>query len=141
MRMQELEANYQRFEETKAAYNKAKKEHDKAAAEEAWDAYQGLEEETEAKAKDYELMMRLYRTMKERGNDYLSVDGHDYDDEERLLEIFREYGVEAFTFTCTSTNALDRAWNFQKAGAQNKGIVEIKGRRSDKEHGFLFTLN
>ena len=149
MRMQELESDYRRYEEADAAYTKADHEHDEAAVREARDAYHKLLEEIRAKGKDYSFMMRLYSDMKKRRNDYIDMDGT-YDDEEKIIGIFRDFGVKAFTFTSTWTNALDSAWNYQKAGAQPAGMIEVNGNQKlrfgsdevefEKKHGFLFTL-
>jgi hypothetical protein len=149
MRMQEIEADYRRYEEADAAYTKADMEHDEAAVKEAREAYHKLLEEVRAKGKDYSFMMRLYSDMKKRHNDYIDMDGT-YDDEEKIIGIFRDFGVKAFTFTSTWSSALESAWNYQKAGTKVDGMIEVNGNQKisfgsdevefEKKHGFLFTL-
>lgn len=149
MRMQEIEADYRRYEEADAAYTKADMEHDEAAVKEAREAYHKLLDEVRAKGEDYSFMMRLYSDMKKRHNDYLDMDGT-YDDEKKIIGIFRDFGVKAFTFTSTWSSALESAWNYQKAGAKAAGMIEINGNQKitfgsdevkfEKKHGFLFTL-
>ena len=149
MRMQELEADYRRYEEIDAAYTKAERENNDEAIRRAWEEHKEIVKEVRAKGRDYDFMMRLYSDMKERRNDYIDMDGT-YDDEEKILGIFRDFGVKAFTFTSTWSSALDSAWNYQKAGAKAAGMIEVNGNQKtrfgsdeaefEKKHGFLFTL-
>ena len=59
----------------------------------------------------------------------------------------REYGIEAFTFSPSWTNALESAWLFTQNGCTMEGIVEINDRckailsdEYEKRHALMFRV-
>ena len=110
------------------------------------EGYQELLQEVRADGEDFSSMMRLYSEMKQRGNKLLDVSGS-YTEPERIIQMFKEFGVKEFTFSSNWTNAKDTAWVFMKMGCNLKGMVEIysdnkklMNNEYEKRPAFLFTL-
>ena len=70
--------------------------------------------------------MRLYSDMKKHGNSLLDLSGT-YQEPEKILQVFREFGVKEFTFSSSWSSAIEVAWEFTKNGCTLKGMTEIYG--------------
>ena len=89
---------------------------------------------------------RLYKQMKECGNEYIDLSFLIHD-EVGVLQTLRKYGVEHFTFSSGWSSAVESAWIFQQNGCKLEGLVELYGLNRDwttgereKVHGYLFRL-
>lgn len=85
----------------------------------------------------------------ERGNEYIDLaECYDYRDEKGLVELFRKYGIERFTFSSGWSSAVESAWIFTENGCTLEGMVKVhtqhKAWGSDEYeigHGYLFKVN
>ena len=91
-------------------------------------------------------MMRLYSDMKKHGNSHLDLSGT-YQEPEKILKTFREFGVTEFTFSSSWSSAIQVAWAFTQMGCTLKGMTEINGsgrkfmsKEYEKVPAFLFSL-
>ena len=82
------------------------------------------------------------------GNEYIDLSElHEYRDAKELIDSFREYGVEAFTFSSGWSSATGSAWTFLQNGCTLTGMVEINGPHKalgsdtyEKRPAFLFRV-
>jgi predicted CopG family antitoxin len=127
-RNEELERKFDK-EENKMQQKKpgcTEKVGDAQTMEACRDAYQELVKEVRAEGEDFGNMMRLYSDMKKHGNSLLDLSGT-YQEPEKILKVFREFGVKEFTFSSTWSSAIQVAWAIYPAGLQLKGMTEIYG--------------
>ena len=113
----------------------------------ARDSYHEMEDEIlKTEDDDFGFAYRLYKQMKECGNEYidLSIAIHD---EVGVLQTLRKYGVERFTFSSGWSSAVESAWIFQQNGCRLEGLIELNSIHKDwttgereKVHGYLFTI-
>ena len=137
---------YERNLDMAKKFNEAEKANDEKGMGVCREGYQELLQEDRAEGEDFSSMMRLYSEMKQRGNKLLDVSGS-YTEPERIIQMFKEFGVTEFTFSSNWTNAMDTAWAFTKMGCNLKGMVEIyrdnkKFMNNEYEKGpaFLFKM-
>ena len=119
-----FEEDYQVRTAIKKAYEEAQTEEGKDAAREKM---QRLEETINAKGKSYRRLFRAYLDMKERGNEHLDF-GRDTVWERDIPEIvasLKENVAERLTISARSTDAIETAAGFEKAGCQLIGLTEI----------------
>jgi hypothetical protein len=121
------------FEEDYQTRIALEKAYDEAETEESKDAIrekaQRLDEAINAKGKSYRRLFRAYLDMKERGNEHLDF-GRDAIWERDIPEIvtsLKENNIKAFTLSARSTDAIETAAGFEKAGCQLIGLTEING--------------
>ena len=145
-KMEMLERFYERHEELERKFDAAEKAGDTKAMDACQDSHQNLLQEVRVEGEAFGDMMRLYSEMKQRGNKLLDVSGS-YTEPERIIQMFKEFGVTEFTFSSNWTNAMDTAWAFTKMGCNLKGMVEIyrdnkKFMKKKKKKGpaFLFKM-
>lgn len=132
--------------EIKASYHAAETEEGREAARQA---YQEWKETVIAKGEEYGRIYKMLSDAAELGNEYIDLsECHEYRDEKGLIELFRKYGIERFTFSSGWSSAVDSAWIFVENGCTVEGMVEIntqfKAWGSDeyeKRHGYLFKVN
>ena len=142
-----LEQVYTREAELERAYEAAKAAGDEAGMEKARKEYQAMENEVlETEDSDFGFAFRLYKQMKECGNEYidLSIAIHD---EVGVLQTLRKYGFEHFTFSSGWSSAVESAWIFQQNGCRLLGLIELNSIHKDwttgereKVHGYLFSI-
>ncbi len=142
-----LEQVYTREAELERAYEAAKVAGDEAGMEKARKEYQAMEKEVlETEDSDFGFAFRLYKQMKECGNEYidLSIAIHD---EVGVLQTLRKYGFEHFTFSSGWSSAVESAWIFQQNGCRLLGLIELNSIHKDwttgereKVHGYLFSI-
>ena len=142
-----LEQVYTREAELERAYEAAKAAGDEAGMEKARKEYQAMEKEVlEKEDSDFGFAYRLYKQMKECGNEYidLSIAIHD---EVGVLQTLRKYGFEHFTFSSGWSSAVESAWIFQQNGCRLLGLIELNSIHKDwttgereKVHGYLFSI-
>ena len=136
---------YAREEAIKNAYYAAEKAGDEAGKEKARADIRSLNEEIAAKGDAYAFVYRLYKEMKEVGNEH--IDLHDtIRDEAKMIETLRSLGVESFTFSSGWSSAVESAWIFQQNGCRLEGLIELNSQYKDlegnreKAHGYLFSI-
>ncbi|WP_278675972.1 hypothetical protein [Acidaminococcus fermentans] len=145
-KMDMIERFYGRNEELERTFAAAEKAGDAAAMDACQDAYQDLLQEVRAEGEAFGDMMRLYSDMKKHGNSHLDLSGT-YQEPEKILKTFREFGVTEFTFSSSWSSAIQVAWAFTQMGCTLKGMIEIYGsgrkimsKEYEKVPAFLFSL-
>ena len=145
-KMEMIERFYGRNEELERTFAAAEKAGDAAAMDACQDAYQDLLQEVRAEGEAFGDMMRLYSDMKKHGNSHLDLSGT-YQEPEKILKTFREFGVTEFTFSSSWSSAIQVAWAFTQMGCTLKGLIEIYGsgrkimsKEYEKVPAFLFSL-
>ena len=142
-----LEQVYETEQELKSAFDAARAAGDEVGMKEARDAYHEMEDEiARTEDNDFGFTYRLYKQMKECGNEYidLSIAIHD---EVGVLQTLRKYGFEHFTFSSGWSSAVESAWIFQQNGCRLLGLIELNSIHKDwttgereKVHGYLFSI-
>ena len=107
-----------------------------------------LEASIQAQGKPFELLYSLYAAAMKVGNEHIDISElHEYQDAATLIASFREYGVEAFTFSSGWSSATESAWAFLQNGCTLAGMVEINGKHKafgsdeyEKRPAFLFRV-
>ena len=122
--MKKIAKFYERNLDLEKRFDEAEKVNDEKGMEACRKGYQELLQEVQAEGEDFGDMMRLYTEMKKRGNELLDVHGS-YEDPERIIRVFKEFGIKEFTFSSTWSSAIEVAWAFTKLGCSLEGMVEI----------------
>ena len=133
---------------TEIAAVTASQKNDREGMEQARDEHRALNEKVAAHGRAYARLYELYADARERGNDYIDLSEiYDYKDEAQLIADMREYGIEAFTFSPSWTQALESAWLFTQNGCTLEGMVEINDRckvilsdEYEKRHALMFRV-
>lgn len=144
-----FETYYQRHTLLRKIYDNAKENHRDEGMRIARENHAALTSEIEAQGKSYAKVYRLYEEARERGNEYIDIkEANEYTDEARLIEMFRECGIERFTFSSTWSSAVKSAWEFTKNGCTLEGIIEINSPYKDfmsdeyeKTPAYIFKIN
>lgn len=144
-----FETYYQRHLLLMKIYNNAKENNNDEGMRIARENHAALTSEIEAQSKSFARVYRLYEEARERGNEYIDIkEAGEYTDEAKLIEMFRECGIERFTFSSTWSSAVKSAWEFTKNGCALVGIIEInspyKEFMSDeyeKVPAYIFKIN
>lgn len=139
---------YAKDQEIEARYDAAELKNDQAAMEQACTDHFALEADIQAQGKPFELLYSLYAAAMKVGNEYIDLSElHEYRDAKKLIDSFREYGVEAFTFSSGWSSATESAWAFLQNGCTLAGMVEINGQHKafgsdeyEKRPAFLFRV-
>lgn len=139
---------YARDQEIEARYDAAELKNDLAAMEQARTDHFALEADIQAQGKPLERLYSLYAAAMKVGNEYIDLSElHEYRDAKELIDSFREYGVEAFTFSTGWSSATESAWAFLQNGCTLAGMVEINGPHKafgsdeyEKRPAFLFRV-
>ena len=139
---------YAKDQEIEARYDAAELKNDQAAMEQARTDHFALEASIQAQGKPFELLYSLYAAAMKVGNQYIDLSElHEYRDTKELIDSFREYGVEAFTFSSGWSSATESAWAFLQNGCTLAGMVEINGPHKalgsdtyEKRPAFLFRV-
>lgn len=141
-------AIYARHQEIKAQYEEAKAAGSEEGIAQARSDHRALMDSAEATGKAFARIYRMYEDAMDVGNNYIDLsDIHEYQNEAETIACFREYGVEAFTFSSGWSSAVDSAWAFTQNGCILQGMVEIntnypnlEGEGYEKRHAFLFKV-
>ena len=139
---------YAKDQEIEARYDAAELKNDLAAMEQARTDHFALEAAIQAQGKSFERLYSLYAAAMKVGNEYIDISElHEYRDAKELIDSFREYGVEAFTFSSGWSSAAESAWAFLQNGCTLAGMVEISGQHKafgsntyEKRPAFLFRV-
>ena len=139
---------YARDQEIEARYDAAELKNDQSTMEQARADHFALEAGIQAQGKPFELLYGLYAAAMKVGNEYIDISElHEYQDAKKLIDSFREYGVEAFTFSSGWSSAAESAWAFLQNGCTLAGMVEINGPHKafgsdeyEKRPAFLFRV-
>lgn len=84
------------------------------------------------KEEDYLLLYRLYKSARERGNDYIDfAEPYQYRGTEKLYEALQKYEVEKITFSSTWSSAIETAWELIQSGCTLEGMIEINGTTAE----------
>lgn len=139
---------YAKDQEIETRYDAAELKNDSVAMEQAHTDHFALEASIQAQGKPFELLYSLYAAAMKVGNEYIDLSElHEYRDAKELIDSFREYGVEAFTFSSGWSSATESAWAFLQNGCALAGMVEINGQHKafgsdeyEKRPAFLFRV-
>ena len=139
---------YAKDQEIEARYDAAELKNDQTVMEQARADHFALEVSIQAQDKPFELLYSLYAAAMKVGNQYIDIsEPHEYRDAKELIDSFREYGVEAFTFSSDWSSATESAWAFLQNGCTLAGMVEINGPHKafgsdtyEKRPAFLFRV-
>lgn len=139
---------YAKDQEIEARCDAAELKNDQTAMEQARTDHFALEADIQAQGKPFELLYSLYAAAMKVGNEYIDLSElHEYRDAKELIDSFREYGVEAFTFSSGWSSATESAWAFLQNGCALAGMVEINGQHKafgsdeyEKRPAFLFRV-
>lgn len=151
--MRNLENDYNSEMMLEAAYDEAKKSNNQAGIDAVRKSYQLLVDAVQAEGKDYGMVLRMFVRSKKLENSCIDVNNDTYYDSiESLVAAFRKYGVSSFTYSGSSTRAMEDLWSLKTCGAKMQGMVQSNIREActygdpnaekyKKGPGFLFTLN
>ncbi len=139
---------YAKDQEIENLYDAAELKKDSVAMEQARADHFALEASIQTQGKPFELLYSLYAAAMKVGNEYIDISElHEYQDTKELIDSFREYGVEAFTFSSGWSSAAGSAWAFLQNGCTLAGMVEINGPHKafgsdeyEKRPAFLFQV-
>ena len=139
---------YAKDQEIEARYDAAELKNDQTAMEQARADHFALEASIQAQGKPFERLYSLYAAAMKVGNQYIDISElHEYQDAASLIASFREYGVEAFTFSSGWSSATESAWAFLQNGCALASMVEINGQHKafgsdeyEKHQAFLFRV-
>ena len=139
---------YAKDQEIEARYDAAELKNDQAAMEQARTDHFALEADIQAQGKPFELLYSLYAAAMKVGNERIDISElHEYQDMASLISSFREYGVEAFTFSSGWSSATESAWAFLQNGCTLASMVEINSQHKtfgsdqyEKRPAFLFRV-
>ena len=141
-----FEATYTEDKRIGAAYDLADRNNDEAGKAVARTAHRELEASLAAAGRSYRTAYRLYADAQRRGNALIDI-SEPATDAADLIDLLRENGIEAFTFSSTWSSAVETAWAFQQNGCRLDGMTEINGtcRNSftgdfDRVHAFIFRI-
>ena len=123
---EKLAAYWNRQDALQVKFDAAEKFRDAKTMNACQDAYQNLLQEVRAEGETFGEMMRLYSDMKIRGNSRLDLSGT-YREPEKIIQVFRAFGVEEFTFSSTWSSSIQVAWEFTHLGCKMKGLEQIAG--------------
>lgn len=140
--------DYMKEQENIRTYHEADARNDKDGIEAARNAHKALMDAINANGLDYANIYSLYEDAQERGNEQIDISEVVWDDKvEGLIDSFRKYGIERFTFSSGWSSAVETAWLFTQNGCRLEGLVEINGRckafmsdEYEKKHGYLFSV-
>lgn len=146
--MEKIKALFEESRKVEAAYDAAEAIDDKGGMEAARARHEELCKEARDYGKDFCFMLRLYTSMKERGNVVIDLDDvHDYQVEE-VAGILLKFGVKKFTFSSTWSSAISAVWEFCQRGFTMGGMIKINSGSQDfrtgewkKAPAIVFTVN
>lgn len=140
-----FDTEYAMEQAIKDAYHMNKRRGDESGMADARIMMRKHLDEIEAKGDAYAFVYRLYKEMREVGNEH--IDLHDtIRDEAKMIETLRSLGVESFTFSSGWSSAVESAWIFQQNGCRLEGLIELNSQYKDlegnreKAHGYLFSI-
>lgn len=146
--MRNLEADYRRITEIKAAYEAARAAGNENRMDAARADMKAINTEIGAESKEYGRILRFLEDSRENENERLDIADNIWDHEvEGLVQTMITAGIKEFTFSSTWTSATETAWLFTKLGCSLKGMVEINGSKDfmsetfEKKHAFLFAID
>ncbi|MCD7837909.1 MAG: hypothetical protein LUG65_03240 [Clostridiales bacterium] len=111
-----------------AAYQLGQEKGDQAMIEAAQTSMKQFNKMMVQKGETYCTVYRLYAEAQDRGNAYPDLRENIWDrDVKALIDAFREYGINHFTFSSGWTNTVETAWLFLQNGCKLEGMVELYG--------------
>ena len=140
------------FEETYKTIKEAQKAYNVATTEDERDFARKVAEEAENQINEMGRIaikiMRAYEKSRDNENEILNFDDVIWDEEvEALTACMKENGINAFTYSCRATDAVETLWLFRQAGCTIGEMVEVNlrkdfyGKDYEKGHAFRMTLN
>lgn len=123
-----LKQDYETEQRIRAQYKAADAQNDTEGVAAARAAIRAHMKQVSAKGDSYERVYRLYCEAMERGNQHIDLREVIWDSHVAgLIQSFREYGIEHFTFSSTWSSSVETAWLFAKNGCALEGLLEING--------------
>lgn len=146
--MEKIKALFEENRKTEVAYDAAEAIDDQAGMEAARARHKELCQEARDNGKDFCFMLRLYTSMKERGNIVIDLNDVHENQVEEVAGILLKFGVKKFTFSSTWSSAVSAMWEFCQHGFIMAGMVQINGECQDfrtgewkKAPAIVFTVN
>ena len=138
-----FEETYTKIQQMVTAYNNATTD---AEREEARKEYEIITDSLKTKSPCFNRIMDEYETSRDSGNEILNIRNFiNKNQVKEFISVLKENGINEFTFSDSSTVALENAWKFQEAGYKLQGIVEINSaykkslsNEYEKTHAYLF---
>lgn len=138
-----FEETYTKIQQIKTAFNNATTDDEKR---EAIKEFSDITEEFKKKSRCLNRIMNDYEVSRDSGNEILNIRNSIHENQaEELIKALKDNGINEFTFSASSTEALENAWRFQEAGYKLQGIVEINAEYKkffsdeyEKIHAYLF---
>ena len=118
-----FEETYTKIQQIKTAYNSATND---AEREEARKEFESITDSFKAKSLCVNRIMNEYEVSRDSGNEILNIRAFiNQNQVDEFIGVLKENGINEFTFSASSTGALENAYKFQEAGYKLQGIVEI----------------
>ncbi len=118
-----FEETYTKIQQIKTAYNNATND---AEREEARKEFESITDSFKAKSLCVNRIMNEYEVSRDSGNEILNIrESINQNQVEEFISVLKENGINEFTFSASSTGALENAYKFQEAGYKLQGIVGI----------------
>lgn len=143
-----LDTFWQKHKGIVDAYHTASGNEDSVGIAQAKAEHRAWTAELEQMDKAFLRLYHWYEETKEVGNPHLDL--HDVvweKDVKELVDSFRRYGIERFTFSSGWSSAVETAWLFLQNGCRLEGMVELNSPHKDfdsgeyeKVHGYLFSV-
>lgn len=138
-----FEETYTKIQQIKTAFNNAATDDEKR---EAIKEFSDITEEFKKKSRCLNIIMNEYEVSKDSGNEILNIRNFISENQvDEFISVLKDNGIKEFTFSASSTGALENAWKFQEAGYKLQGIVEINSEYKkffsdeyEKIHAYLF---
>ena len=146
--MEKIIAMYEENRKNEAAYDAAEAANDQDKMEAERTRHHELCLEARDNGKDFCFMLRLYTSMKERGNVVIDLNDVHENQVEEVAGILLKFGVKKFTFSSTWSSAISAAWEFCQHGFTMGGMIQINSECQDfrtgewkKAPAIVFTVN
>ena len=117
-------------QKSEKAYDLAEEAGDEAGMEAAREEYkQKFKPYMTEQGKEYCGVYSMAKAASDVGNEYIDVyEPYQYRDVPALLNSFKKYGIEMFTFSSSWSSAVGTAFEFIQNGCTLEGMTEINGR-------------
>jgi hypothetical protein len=138
-----FEETYTKIQQIKTAFNNATTDDER---EEARKEMKIITDSFKAKSLCVNRIMDEYEVSRDSGNEILNIRSFISENQvDEFISVLKDNGINEFTFSNSSTGALENAWKFQEAGYKLQGIIEINSEYKkffsdeyEKIHAYLF---
>lgn len=121
-----LKMMYDAEKELRDRYNKADEADNSEELATIRNDYKDWEVRCKEMGEDFCRVFRMYETAQDVGNEFINVsEVYEYQDVPSMLKLFKEYGIEQFTFSSGWSSAIKAVWEFTQNGCVLEGMVEV----------------